>query len=118
MRRASGTWGTQQLLHKMRDTGRLPKLSDKLGVLTRTNSESLLGAIAPKGAGTDFTRGVAITSSWHPDDVTHIEPVRYGKGSNAMSLMQTVLTDGDGPGPRWRTWLKELWREKRNVLDM
>ena len=22
-----------------------------------------------------------------------------------MSLMQTVLTDGDGPLPRWRTWL-------------
>ena len=23
-----------------------------------------------------------------------------------MSLMQTVLTDGDGPTPRWRTWLQ------------
>jgi cholesterol oxidase len=44
--------------------------------------------------------------------------VRYGKGSNAMSLMQTVLTDGDGPLPRWRTWLKEMWREKGNVLDL
>ena len=32
----------------------------------------------------DFTRGVAITSSFHPDEHTHIEPVRYGKGSNAM----------------------------------
>ena len=61
---------------------------------------------------------MAITSSWHPDEVTHIEPVRYGKGSNAMSLMQTVLTDGDGPDPRWKTWLKELWKEKRNVLDL
>ena len=66
----------------------------------------------PKGSGEDFSQGVAITSSWHPDEVTHIEPVRYGKGSNAMSLMQTVLTDGDGPDPRWKTWLKELWKEK------
>ena len=32
--------------------------------------------------------------------------MRYGKGSNAMALLQTVLTDGDGPGPRWRTWLR------------
>ncbi|GAA3817250.1 GMC family oxidoreductase [Nocardioides panacisoli] len=110
--------GTQKLLHKLKATGDLPKVSDRLGHLTRTNSESILGAIAPKGAGTDFSRGVAITSSWHPDEVTHIEPVRYGKGSNAMSLMQTVLTDGGGPEPRWRTWLKEMWREKANVLDL
>ena len=32
----------------------------------------------------DFTEGVAITSSFHPTPDTHIEPVRYGKGSNAM----------------------------------
>ena len=41
---AAGTWGTQKLLFKMRDKGKLPKLSDKLGVLTRTNSESIVGA--------------------------------------------------------------------------
>ena len=44
----------------------------------------------------DFTRGVAITSSFHPDDHTHIEPVRYGKGSNAMGLLTTALADGGG----------------------
>jgi len=115
---AAAALGTQKLLHKLKTTGDLPKVSDRLGVLTRTNSESLLGAIAPKDSGADFSTGVAITSSWHPDEVTHIEPVRYGKGSNAMSLMQTVLTDGDGPDPRWKTWLKELWKEKRNVLDL
>ncbi|WP_143531347.1 GMC family oxidoreductase N-terminal domain-containing protein, partial [Rhodococcus erythropolis] len=37
---AAGTWGTQHLLFDMKDTGALPKLSDKLGELTRTNSES------------------------------------------------------------------------------
>ena len=41
---AAGTFGTQKLLFKMRDKGKLPKLSDKLGVLTRTNSESIVGA--------------------------------------------------------------------------
>jgi cholesterol oxidase len=97
---AAGTLGTQLLLHRMRDTGVLPRLSDRLGVLTRTNSESLLGAGTPSVT-RDFSRGVAITSSFHPDEVTHIEPVRYGKGSNAMGLLQTVLTDGGGTTPRW-----------------
>ncbi|MEP6815164.1 MAG: GMC family oxidoreductase N-terminal domain-containing protein, partial [Marmoricola sp.] len=76
--------GTQRLLHKLRDQGDLPGVSDKLGRLSRTNSESILGAIAPDRS-VDYSLGVAITSSFHPDEHTHIEPVRYGKGSNAMS---------------------------------
>ena len=110
--------GTQKLLHRLKMTGDLPKVSDRLGHLTRTNSESILGAIAPQGASVDYTDGVAITSSWHPDEHTHIEPVRYGRGSNAMSLMQTVLTDGDGPDPRWKVWLRELWKERARVKDL
>ena len=98
----------------MRDEAVLPDLSPRLGHLTRTNSESILGAIAPD-LSADFSRGVAITSSFHPDADTHIEPVRYGKGSNSMSLLQTVLTDDEGGVARWRTWLAELWREKRSV---
>ncbi|GAB2886403.1 GMC oxidoreductase [Nocardioides pacificus] len=109
--------GTQKLLHKLKATGDLPEISDRLGLLTRTNSEAILGALAPD-LSTDYSQGVAITSSFHPDADTHIEPVRYGKGSNAMALLQTVLTDGDGPLPRWRVWLKELWKEKRNVLGL
>jgi cholesterol oxidase len=109
--------GTQRLLHRMRDEGHLPNLSGRLGYLSRTNSESILGAIAPDTS-VDYSRGIAITSSFHPDEDTHIEPVRYGKGSNIMSLLQTVLTDGDGPLPRWRTWVKEMWREKAHVLDL
>ncbi|MBL7507718.1 GMC family oxidoreductase, partial [Escherichia coli] len=84
---AAGTWGTQHLLFKMRDRGRLPGLSKRLGVLTRTNSESIVGAATLKvNPDLDLTHGVAITSSIHPTADTHIEPVRYGKGSNAMGL--------------------------------
>ncbi|HEU4811669.1 MAG TPA: GMC family oxidoreductase [Nocardioides sp.] len=114
---AASSLGTQRLLHRMRDEGHLPGLSQRLGFLSRTNSESILGAIAPDTK-VDYSQGIAITSSFHPDPDTHIEPVRYGKGSNLMSLMQTVLTDGDGPEPRWRTWLKEMWRERRSVKDL
>ncbi|WP_431901017.1 FAD-dependent oxidoreductase [Amycolatopsis thermoflava] len=99
---AAGTWGTQRLLHEMRDQGTLPRLSPRLGELTRTNSEAIIGAGRPTvDPERDFSRGVAITSSFHPDESTHIEPVRYGKGSNAMSLLQTIATDGSVPTPRW-----------------
>ena len=100
---AAGTWGTQNLLHRMKDTGTLPKLSRRLGELTRTNSEAIIGAArGDVDESRNFSNGVAITSSIHPDDHTHIEPVRYGKGSNAMSLLQTIATDGASPVPRWR----------------
>ena len=111
---AASALGTAKLLHRLRDEGKLPRLSDRLGVLTRTNSESLLGAIS-RDRDVDYSYGVAITSSFHPDEITHIEPVRYGKGSNAMSLLQTVLTDGDGDKPRWRTWLRELGVQRKNI---
>ncbi|MEV2244818.1 GMC family oxidoreductase [Streptomyces sp. NPDC049970] len=95
---AAGTYGTQTLLHRMKDEGLLPRLSPRLGELTRTNSEGLVGAQTSDRryrrkhgtAKADFTRGVAITSSIHPDENTHIEPVRYGKGSNAMGAL-TIL---------------------------
>ncbi len=115
---AAASLGTQKLLHRMKDEGHLPRLSERLGYLSRTNSESILGAIAPKSDTTDYSYGVAITSSFHPDADTHVEPVRYGKGFNAMAMMQTVLTDGDGDGPRWRAWLKEMWTQRREIANL
>jgi cholesterol oxidase len=115
---AAASLGTQKLLHRMKDEGHLPRLSDRLGYLSRTNSESILGAIAPKSDTTDYSYGVAITSSFHPDADTHVEPVRYGKGFNAMAMMQTVLTDGDGDVPRWRAWLKEMWTQRREITNL
>lgn len=113
---AAGTYGTQTLLHRMKAGGQLPYLSDRLGELTRTNSEALVGAQtddrryrkatgAPKA---DFTQGVAITSSIHPDANTHIEPVRYGKGSNSMgslSILQVPYAGGGSGAARVLGWL-------------
>ncbi|MFD9034060.1 GMC oxidoreductase [Streptomyces sp. NPDC059567] len=111
---AAGTYGTQTLLHRMKDTGLLPRISGRLGELTRTNSEALVGSQTTdrryrKKHGAekvDFTRGVAITSSIHPDENTHIEPVRYGKGSNAMGGM-TILQVPYG-AHRVRNWLLQM----------
>ncbi|MEV7785940.1 GMC family oxidoreductase [Streptomyces sp. NPDC088106] len=113
---AAGTYGTQTLLHRMRDGGGLPHLSDRLGELTRTNSEALVGAQTDnrryrKATGepkADFTRGVAITSSIHPDGNTHIEPVRYGRGSNSMgglSILQVPYAGGGSGAARVLGWL-------------
>ena len=117
---AAGTWGTQLLLHRMKAEGSLPHLSDRLGVLTRTNSEALAGATTRWRSRRqhDFTRGVATTSSIHPDEHTHIQPVRYGRGSNLMGLLSTVAIEGGTPVPRWVRWLGQVARHPGQVLSL
>ncbi|MFJ6391755.1 GMC oxidoreductase [Streptomyces sp. NPDC091972] len=121
---AAGTYGTQTLLHRMKAGGQLPYISDRLGELTRTNSEALVGAQTDnrryrKATGVpkvDFTQGVAITSSIHPDENTHIEPVRYGKGSNSMgslSILQVPYAEGSS---RAMAWLANAVRHPLLVL--
>ena len=90
---AAGALGSAKLLHSVRAKGNLQGISSRLGELSRTNSESLLGVVA-KGKETDFTKGSAITSSIFPDEDTHIEPVRYGKGSGFMGLLQSIVASG------------------------
>jgi cholesterol oxidase len=114
---AAGTLGTQRLLHRMRDEGILPALSPRLGELTRTNSEAILGAMSLR-KGADYSRGVAITSSFHPEPHTHVEPVRYGKGSNAMGLLSTWMTDGGTRTPRWTKWLAQAIRHPLYTLRL
>ncbi len=112
---AAGAYNTQRLLHRMRDDGHLTNLSSALGRLSRTNSESLVGAVS-NDRSVDYTQGVAITSSFHPEPHTHIEPVRYGKGSNMMGLLGTLLTDEEPGVPRWRTWLKAMAADPKAAL--
>jgi len=125
---AAGAFGTQKLLQTMALEGTLAELSPRLGELTRTNSESLLGSTVPSGRPhPDFSRGVAITSSFYPEPGAHAEPVRYGHGSNMMGLFGTLLvsgrsdgavTDGEEGGrPSWARWLASAVRDPRAVLQ-
>ena len=115
---AAGTWGTQNLLHRMKASGAIPGLSDTLGTRTRTNSEAIVGSgRLRRDPNTDYSRGVAITSSFHPDADTHIEPCRYGRGSNAMGLLQTLATEGDSSVPRWRQFLTTV-RQRPSSLSL
>ncbi|MEV0847929.1 GMC family oxidoreductase [Streptomyces sp. NPDC049954] len=114
---AAGTYGTQTLLHRMRDGGLLPRVSARLGSLTRTNSEALVGSQtterryrARHGESPDFTRGVAITSSVHPDEHTHIEPVRYGRKSNAMGGLTILQVPYAERMPRALGWFANSLR--------
>jgi len=116
---AAGTLGTQGILHRMKEDGTLPHLSDRLGRLTRTNSESVL-TVEARDLEVDYSTGPAITSSIHPNPQTHVEPVRYGRGSNVMGLLSTVLTKGDLPGevpvPRWRRFVSAVRKDPASFL--
>jgi cholesterol oxidase len=92
---AAGPLGTNKLLQRCRLGGALPRISNRLGELVRTNSESILAVTVPENYPDDLTRRVAITSSIYPDPHTHIETVTYGKDGNSMNLLYTLLV-GDG----------------------
>jgi cholesterol oxidase len=107
---SAGGLGTTKLLLRLRDRGRLQGMSERIGHLVRTNSEAIVGAVAPD-ASTDYSHGVAITSSFQPSPRTRIEPVRYPEGSNSMGLLATILV----PGGRWQP-IRFLWWALKSPL--
>jgi cholesterol oxidase len=104
---SASSLGTMELLFQLTEKGSLPAISAQLGKHVRTNSESLIGARTP-GCGEDFSQGVAIGSGVYIDEHTHIEAVRYPRGSDSLSFLTTILTDGR-PGPqRIALWSKNI----------
>src|SRR5574340_964870 len=57
--------------------------SDRLGDFTRTNSEAILG-VDSRDRTRNWNGHIAITSGIYPDENTHIEVVRYNKGSDLL----------------------------------
>jgi cholesterol oxidase len=110
---AAGALGTLNLLFHCREKGTLTRLSPMLGARVRTNSETLLG-VTSKNDEVDYSKGLAITSSIYPDEVTHVEPVRYPKGSDLLSFLATIFTEGHSP---WIRPFKWLWNIIRHPLD-
>lgn len=115
---AAGPLGTNDLLANCKHGGSLPNISDQLGELVRTNSESLLAVRLPEDR--NHWNDVAISGSIHVDHDTHIEFVNYGPKGDLLSLLYTVLV-GDGNRVTrpllWLAkivqhplqWLKTLW---------
>ncbi|HWW67055.1 MAG TPA: GMC family oxidoreductase [Solirubrobacterales bacterium] len=110
---AAGALGTNHLLANCRHSGALPRLSDRIGDVIRTNSESIQSVTAMDDE-RDFSRSVAITSSIYPDPDTHIEVVTYGEAGDAMSGTFTAMT---GPGTRATRPLKWIAAMLRHPLQ-
>jgi cholesterol oxidase len=91
---SGGALGTNRLLAKCKMNGSLPRLSDRLGELVRTNSESILAITLPDDS-TQPWKDVAISASVHPDADTHIELCTYGRHGDFMALLMAPLT-GNG----------------------
>ena len=90
---SGGVLGTVALLSRMKEEkDGLPNLSPRLGEKVRTNTEALIGVITPR-TDVDLSEGIAITSIFHTDEHSHVEPVRYGSGSGFF-----------------RCWCRRTWR--------
>lgn len=86
---AGGVMGTVKLLLKLKQKS-LPKLSDQVGKNIRTNNEALILNVSTDNT-KDQSKGVAIGSIIDIDDDTHLEPVRYGKGSGFWRILMLPM---------------------------
>lgn len=129
---AAGSLGTLDLLFHCRDITRsLPEISPRLGSMVRTNSETLLGSTG-KDRGTDYSKGIAITSIFYADPVTTVEPVRYPAGASFMRLLSApMIESGDHVAVRFlkilaqvclhpldflRTHILPAWAERTTIF--
>ncbi|MDM4764777.1 GMC family oxidoreductase [Pelomonas sp. SE-A7] len=108
---AAGALGTNELLARCKLAGSLPQLSDRLGELVRTNSETMLAVTMPGDAALD--RSVSITGSLFPDAQTHIEAVTLGPAMDAFAFNYGPLV---GAGTRLTRPLQGLVRTLRRPL--
>lgn len=104
---SASSLGTMELLFRLKENGSLPAISARLGKHVRTNSESIIGARVP-GCADDLSQGIAIGSGIYIDEHTHIEAVRYPRGSDTMGLLTTMLTGGRPGFLRIALWLKNI----------
>ncbi|MGI8727155.1 MAG: GMC oxidoreductase [Solirubrobacterales bacterium] len=113
---AGGALGTNQLLRACRDRGSLPRISDRLGDLVRTNSETITAATSER-EGADYRGEVAITASVFPDGHTHFTNNTYGDGGDLVGLNFGPLTNGAPPLRRAASALGAVARHPRRWLD-
>ena len=95
---SGGVMGSVKLLMKCNHAGPASKHVEQLGNFVRTNSEAILG-VKSKDKSVDWNDQIAITSGIYADATTHIEMVRYNKGSDVLLNLLTLMTDGGGIYP-------------------
>lgn len=112
---AAGALGTNQLLAHCKYAGGLPRLSERLGHLVRTNSESILAVTLPDDS-YQPSQDVAISASVHVSHDTHIEIVSYGARGNAIRYLFTLLTPDGSRWTRPLKWFGSLLRHPLQAL--
>jgi cholesterol oxidase len=112
---AGGAYGTNALLRVCKDNGSLPRISDMLGEVVRTNSEAIVASTADDDE--DWTADIAITTSIYPDAKTHATNNTYGVGGDLMALMFAPLTSGEDKKKRRRTTLKLMAKDPKRWLN-
>lgn len=129
---AAGVLGTLELLFASRDRYRsLPLLPAALGLHVRTNSEAVVGILAP--AGVDISQGTTISSHFYPDATTHITQNRFPPSYSFMRAYMGPLVDGAQPlrralkvlgsmlirpGSVLRNWFAGHWQQRISVLTV
>jgi cholesterol oxidase len=109
--------GTVKLLNQCKQNNMLPNISDELGNYVRTNSEALLG-VKSKDKTVNWNDQIAITSGIYADKDTHIEMVRYNKGSDVLLNLLTLMTGGGGKIPRGLRFLGNIIRHPLRFLAL
>jgi cholesterol oxidase len=112
---AAGALGTNQLLANCKHSSALSRLSDRIGQVVRTNTESIQAVTAPDDS-RDFAHSIAITSSIYPDPDTHIEVVTYGRGGDSMSGLYTLMTGKGTRLTRPLLWIGQVLRHPITYL--
>ncbi len=113
---AGGVLGSVKLLLTQKeDPTCLPKLSDRLGAGIRTNSEALIGVVS-QNDDIDMSEGIAIGSIYETDEVSHLEPVRYSKGSGLFRILVAPHVGGDNPFVRIAKLAGIVFRHPLQVL--
>jgi cholesterol oxidase len=111
---AAGAAGTGALMASCKHGGALPRISDRLGRLVRTNSEAVLALRLPEDRGT--WNDVAASSRVIVDGDTQLEFLTYGRHGDLLGLFFTVLVGDGGRLARVRKWLGRIARNPAQWL--
>lgn len=108
---AGGAIATNELLADCKHRGSLPRISDRLGHLVRTNSETFLSVQFPRDL--EAWRDVTAPSRLIFDGDTQVELLTVGKHADAWQGKFTVLTGKGNPLVRRLKWLSNVMLHPR-----
>lgn len=111
---SGGVMGTIPLLLKLKAKGSLPRLSDMVGRDVRTNNESMTSVVGV-GEHPNFSNGVTIGSIFHPDENSHVEPIRLGPKSGLWRFMVVPMATGRNIFVRLKEMLASIIKDPVNT---